>query len=361
MESSITAYWVVPPPESKPNEYGRPMMMTYNVSYDNSAPEHVRKEIQKCVEYYSKESDYINFNDKFYASSTFGDKLKASLSSKLPRENSENSMWNFIRELIGLPVTEDKESVLSIPSISKSSPMMMNFTPPSSLASSLMFPSDIASVLFNSGKFPSTSSLLGLPDPMAHSTLAANNLFLQSNIFKMQDLLKPLSTSSPISCKSKSESKSSPTLKIPSELKSSPKVDFPTDLNILALKHKLEYPSPDLNLSKYPKTDFSMSDMSSISSHLMSLTKDYSVSDLSTSGLKSKSDFSLNLSKNASSDNLERPSKIPKADYSLDLSTKSSGSSFQNVPNDLSISQEVPTNLSESKDDQPLNLHADNN
>ncbi|CAG2057326.1 unnamed protein product [Timema podura] len=34
MESSIVSYWVMPPPETKPHEYGKPMLMSYSVVQD---------------------------------------------------------------------------------------------------------------------------------------------------------------------------------------------------------------------------------------------------------------------------------------------------------------------------------------
>lgn len=329
-----------------------------------------RNELQKCVEYYKKDADFLNFSDKYYATTTFGDKLKSSLSSKFPSEQKD-SLWNHIKEWLAI-MSEDKDSLISIPSVSKSSQMLMNLQPPTSLNSNLMLTSDIANVLFNSGKFPSATSLLGLPDPMAHSTLAANNMFLQSNIFKMQDLLKPLSASSPISStKSKSELKMpSSHLKIPSDIKA-PKVDFPTDLNILALKNKLEYPSMDLSASK-SKSDFSLAELSNLSNSLLNMSKDFtmgkdysSLGDLGAGNSKSlKSDFTLNLSKSSASDSGERPSKVPKTDFSLDLSQRNFLSAYSSLPSDLSMLQNpddlsTSTALTDIKADQPLNLHTE--
>jgi hypothetical protein len=34
MESALVCYWVMPPPESRPQEYGRPMLMSYSVNQD---------------------------------------------------------------------------------------------------------------------------------------------------------------------------------------------------------------------------------------------------------------------------------------------------------------------------------------
>lgn len=35
-ESNIVSYWVVPPPENRIHEYGKPMMMSYSVLQDQS-------------------------------------------------------------------------------------------------------------------------------------------------------------------------------------------------------------------------------------------------------------------------------------------------------------------------------------
>lgn len=346
LESSIIAYWVIPPPETKPNEYGRPMLMSYSVLQDMTLSTHVKDEMQKCVDYYSKEPDYVQFTDRYTTTTTFLEKLKATLSSKFPRDQSELGVWNSIKETIGYS-KEETDTLLSIPSI-KSSSLLSGLAPPASLNSNLMLTSDIASVLFNSGKFPSATSLLGLPDPMAHSTLAANNMFLSTNLFKMQELLKPLTTSSPIPGHSKSETKMTP-LKIPTDIKSG-KLDYSTDYNLLNMKNsqlRSDYMLADFNM-KVPK-------------------QEYTVSDLSISSRsQQKGDYgSLDLRK-GKSDTGERPAKIPKTDYpTLDLSmasvAKSYVQSLANVPNDLSVSTASESeNVSmDSEQDKPLNLVAE--
>lgn len=341
LESNIIAYWVIPPPETKPNEYGRPMLMSYSVLQDMTLPTNVKEEMQKCVDYYKKEADFINFTDRYTTTTTYLDKLKATLSSKFPREQSELAFWNSIREMLGCS-KEENDSLLSIPNITKNSPF--GLPPPAGLNSNLMLTSDIASVLFNSGKFPSATSLLGLPDPMAHSTLAANNMFLSTNLFKMQELLKPLSTSSPIPGHSKSDSKMTP-LKIPTDIKAN-KLDYSTDymMNLKNNQMRSDYLAADFSM-KLPK-------------------QEYTVSDLSVSSrLPKKNDFqSLDLSKGKCGVG-ERPAKIPKTDYpTLDLSiSKNYTQSASNVPSDLSVSTASESeNVSvDSEQEKPLNLVAD--
>jgi proteasome lid subunit RPN8/RPN11 len=331
LESSIIAYWVIPPPETKPNEYGRPMLMSYSVIQDSLITSNVKEEIKKCVEYYKKEPDFINFSERYLSNSLYIDKLKSTLISKFPRDESETVLWRFIRDALGYH-TEENDCLLSIPSISKS-PMLPNLN--SSLNSNLMLPTDISNLLFNSGKFPTPSSLLGLPDPMAHSTLAANNMFLSTNLFKMQELLKPLSTSSPLPTKTKSDQKHCTALKIPSDIKG--KSDFAADL--LNLKNKLDFIAPDLNLSK---SDFSASDLSVPSSK--SAKQEFCIPD-----------YTVNLSK--SIDLGERPTKIPKNDFnSIDLSICKNSNELSESATDLSVSSEQRHT---SDEDKPLNLAAD--
>lgn len=304
------AYWVIPPPETKPNEYGRPMLMSYSVIQDSLMTPNVKEEMKKCVEYYKKESDFINLSDRYLNTTLYIDKLKSTLISKFPRDESESILWRFIREILGFQ-TEENDCLLSIPSISKSQMLP-------SLSSNMMLSTDISNLLFNSGKFPTASSLLGLPDPMAQSTLAANNMFLSTNLFKMQELLKPLSTSSPIT-KPKSDQKH--TLKIPADIKG--KSDFAADL--LNLKSKLDFIAPELNLSKIDYSgDFGLAKQEP---------------DLC--------DYSVNLSKSIESG--EKPPKISKSDFSVfDLSKNSSETESAT---DLSVSPE--------QKDKPLNLVVD--
>lgn len=327
------AYWVIPPPETKPNEYGRPMLMSYSVVQDATFTDNIKEEMRKCVDYYKNEKDFVSFTERYTSTASYLDKLKSTLSSKFPRDSNESDIWKWIKETLGCG-KEENESLLSIPNIGKSSSLLPGLGP-GGLNSNLILTSDIANVLFNSGKFPSATSLLGLPDPMAHSTLAANNMFLSTNLFKMQELLKPLSSSSPVPTQSKTEPKISTPLKIPTDLKAT-KIDFPTDPNILNLKNTSDYALADLTMPK-SKTEFSASDLSV--SSVKTPKQDYSVTDLSMSS-KNSTECSLDLSR-SKMDMGEPSPKVPKNDYStLDLSVSSAKSfvqSFANIPNDLSV------------------------
>ncbi|KAJ3652301.1 hypothetical protein Zmor_018279 [Zophobas morio] len=310
LESSIISYWVIPPPETKPNEYGRPMLMSYSVIQDSLITTNVKEEIKRCVEYYKKERDFINFNERYLNNNLYIDKLKNTLLSKFPRDENETVLWCFIKDAVGHH-TEENDCLLSIPSISKS-PLLPNLN--SSLSSNLILQSDISNILFNSGKFPTASSLLGLPDPMAHSTLAANNIFLSTNLFKMQELLKPLSSNNnTMQTKMKSDLKRCTSLKIPTDIKG--KSEFAVDL--LNLKNKLDFIAPDLNLSK---SDFSVSDLNS-----KTVKQELYIAD-------------SNISLNRNTDLGERSLKIPKSDFNtIDLSICKNSNEVKETATDLTI------------------------
>lgn len=325
------------------------MLMSYSVIQDPVLSPLIKDEMVKCVEYYKKENDFVNFGERYLSSMCYIDKLKTTLVSKFPRDESETNLWKFIRELLGLP-TESKETLLSIPNVSKTSQLLSNM-PPVSLNSNLMLSTEISSLLFNSGKFPSASSLLGLPDPMAHSTLAANNMFLQTNFFKMQELLKPVSTSSPIShTKHKAESKShssSQNIKIPSDLKKLSGLQTGS----LSAKHKSDYSASDLNWSKMSK-EFSVNDYIATLNKSQNNTLEY-LSDLGIS------DYSLNLSK--SSELKEKAAKIPKLDYSgntLDLSVSKNSTTeiASDVPTDLSVGTNEKSSLNIESSESGYNM-----
>lgn len=374
LESSIMAYWVIPPPETKPNEYGRPMLMSYSVIQDTMLLPYIKEEITKCIQYYEKESDFLNFADKFVGNTLYIDKLKSTMISKFPRDECETEIWRFIRESLKCS-SDEKEPLISVPSVTKPNHIIPPLNTSLGLNSGLgMLPTDISSLLFNAGKFSSPSSLLGLPDPMAHSTLAANNMFLQSNLFKMQELLKPYSPTNSTSTSTKTskndhKSHTSTTLKIPTDIKVS-KPDFSMDY--LHYKDKMNFLSPDLNIAKTTGKDYSTDYLT----NLMKTTKsDFYMPNISItktssnpSIVTSTADYSLNLSRPSPTPNTEeeKPAKVAKMDFPstmLDLSYPKTSTSInadapsETVPTNLSVSDNLANETSEN--DAPLNLTGD--
>lgn len=310
--------------------------MSYSVIQDNVLPPLIMEEMKKCVEYYKKEKTFVNFSKKYHGSTTYLEKFKTTLSSKFPRDQNDGILWGFIKEIIEYTGEDNTENapLLSVPSVSMKIPTSLpSFSTASSISSNLMLTSNLANVLFQSGKFPTATSLLGLPDPMAQSTLAANNMFLSPSLFKMQDtlnMLKPLSMSTSIASSSKSDQKHK-------KHESKPSLDYATDLN--ALKNKMEFSIPELCM---PKTSYA-SDLA-----LSNLRKmDYFSSDLSISSVKAPKSESFTI---RGSDGMTQP-KISKSDFGmLDLSVSALKNESLEGQMDLSVSD------SSANMDHPLNL-----
>lgn len=103
LESSITAYWVVPPPENRPMEYGRPMLMQFSVSQDVEMTDDIKTEMVLAIDYYRQfDNEMVKFEAKYGDDSTYIEKLKTTLYSKFPREQNDFEFWNWLRECLGL-------------------------------------------------------------------------------------------------------------------------------------------------------------------------------------------------------------------------------------------------------------------
>ncbi|XP_075733026.1 MPN domain-containing protein isoform X2 [Rhipicephalus microplus] len=87
VDAKYLAYWVMPPPEHRPNEYGRPMQMMYNVAQDSFLTQDLLMEMRLLSEYYRGSPDALNFCKDFEPHNiSYWEKLKRSLTSKLPRD-----------------------------------------------------------------------------------------------------------------------------------------------------------------------------------------------------------------------------------------------------------------------------------
>lgn len=139
---------------------------------------------------------------------------------------------------------------------------------PASIASNLMMSSaDIANALFSASKY-SSAGILGIPDPMSKSTLAANNMFLSPSLIKMQEsLMKPLSNST-TSISSKVGLDQNVLMKSPHDILKSSKDYLPPEFNTGSMKAKTET-STDASVkpiehSSSSKADTSTSDSSDV-------------------------------------------------------------------------------------------------
>lgn len=112
LESSILSFWVLPPPENRPAEYGRPMLMSYSLVQDETLSEDIKEEMMLTVDYYKQfNRELINFMGIYKNEVSYIDKLKKTLAPKLPLDSRSGHFWNWIRELLGL----DPEEIVVIP------------------------------------------------------------------------------------------------------------------------------------------------------------------------------------------------------------------------------------------------------
>ncbi|XP_043284698.1 MPN domain-containing protein CG4751 [Venturia canescens] len=99
-ESNFNVFWSMPPPENRPHEYPRPMLLSYTLAQEPFISQDGLDEIKKCIDYYRSEGG-IDFRTNFNPTTTYLERLKNSLASKLPGPNRTNgSYWDIIREMI---------------------------------------------------------------------------------------------------------------------------------------------------------------------------------------------------------------------------------------------------------------------
>lgn len=104
-EGQIIPFWVQPPPENRPHELGRPMLMTYNVVQEEKLSESVKEQMIACVNYYKQfQYEIIDFAEmKLKEDVMVLEKLKNSMFQRFPLEDqTSGELWNWIRQLLGL-------------------------------------------------------------------------------------------------------------------------------------------------------------------------------------------------------------------------------------------------------------------
>ncbi|XP_052867706.1 MPN domain-containing protein CG4751 [Anopheles cruzii] len=118
LESNVMSFWVTPPPENRPSEYGRPMLMTYTLVQDETLSEDVKEEMMLTVDYYKQfKRELINFQSIYGARDVpYIEKLRRSLSPRFPRDSTSGHFWNWVRELLGLDPEEIPEVAVVVTS-----------------------------------------------------------------------------------------------------------------------------------------------------------------------------------------------------------------------------------------------------
>ena len=112
-ESSVLAYWVVPPADTIPVEYGRPLKMNYTTVTDPCLSQETLNNITAVIQYYLTHPQRVNFTNQFNSDTKFITKMGRTLLPKFPRDQDER-LWRYIRKLILSDCDTDVEDPLLI-------------------------------------------------------------------------------------------------------------------------------------------------------------------------------------------------------------------------------------------------------
>ncbi|KAK2140678.1 hypothetical protein LSH36_1280g00098 [Paralvinella palmiformis] len=96
-ESELKAVWVMAPPEHRPLDYGMPMRMCYDITEDQDLTGDVLSEMKELVKFHQGEVDFVDFHTSYHNGASYLDKLKASLSRKLPKDQeADKQLLDFL-------------------------------------------------------------------------------------------------------------------------------------------------------------------------------------------------------------------------------------------------------------------------
>ncbi|XP_009561123.2 MPN domain-containing protein isoform X2 [Cuculus canorus] len=102
VESKIAPFWVMPPPEQRPNDYGIPMEVEVAYIQDGFLTNDVLQEMTLLVEFYKGAPDLVKFQEMWSQDQTYLDKLKGSLASRTPKDQSFAHILEQIYSLLKL-------------------------------------------------------------------------------------------------------------------------------------------------------------------------------------------------------------------------------------------------------------------
>ncbi|XP_055105587.1 MPN domain-containing protein isoform X3 [Symphalangus syndactylus] len=87
-ESKISPFWVMPPPEQRPSDYGIPMDVEMAYVQDSFLTNDILHEMMLLVEFYKGSPDLVRLQEAWSQEHTYLDKLKISLASRTPKDQS---------------------------------------------------------------------------------------------------------------------------------------------------------------------------------------------------------------------------------------------------------------------------------
>lgn len=113
-ETKIMPFWVLPPPENRPNELGRPLVLNYHTQNDEKLPDGIKEQMTACVNYYKQfQYELVDFSEmKLKEDAMVLEKMKNSLFMKFPLDDQKSGeLWNWMLELLEL----NREDPIIIP------------------------------------------------------------------------------------------------------------------------------------------------------------------------------------------------------------------------------------------------------
>ncbi|CAH1789787.1 unnamed protein product [Owenia fusiformis] len=108
VESSIKAYWVMPPPEvwyshayqNKTRDYGMPMDMIFQMKQERFLSESVLSDLRSLGEFYQRAPDLVDFKSLWQPGVTNLDKLKSSIKKKFSMDQADGQLLDYISKLL---------------------------------------------------------------------------------------------------------------------------------------------------------------------------------------------------------------------------------------------------------------------
>lgn len=99
-ESAMQAFWVMPPQENRPLEYGKPMLMSFTLVNDAFSHDAL-SEMRVLHDYYKGAPDMIQFDQVWRNGLTFRDKLQVSLLKRRSQDISEERITEILNVILG--------------------------------------------------------------------------------------------------------------------------------------------------------------------------------------------------------------------------------------------------------------------
>ncbi|OXA65001.1 MPN domain-containing protein [Folsomia candida] len=137
--SPVQFFWVMPPPENRPLDIGRPM----NIEYDTYSPTNVNlkqllEEMASLIQFYKEKKDLVDIND---LTSGRYEKLQESFSSIISETRMNVDFWDEVKLLFNAPIlsvacaSSAGSSNVSTSSVSSTSAALNSVSTPNSVVS----------------------------------------------------------------------------------------------------------------------------------------------------------------------------------------------------------------------------------